>query len=551
MWKRKFRGARSIRRSQERPSRRVRLNELNSLELLDRRLLPAVTATFSAAHGVLTIVGNAHDNTVAVSRNAGGMIHVNSGAVRVRGGRPTFANTKLIQVFGLGGNDNLSLDETHGALPKANIFGGAGNDTISGGSGNDVLMGGSGNDILLGKGGNDLLFGGDGNDTMVFNGSNASENIDVSANGSRVRFTRSIANVVMDLSTVEAIDFNALGGADTITVNDLTGTDLTQLNLDLSAGAAPGTGDGLADTVILTGTNDADNIQVVGAGTNFAVSGLPVFVTVSGSEGANDQLVVNALGGDDFVSAFGLPAETVQVTVDGGDGNDQIIGGDGNDVLQGGDGNDFIDGGRGNDLAFLGTGDDTFRWDPGDGSDTVEGQAGHDTMRFSGSNASENIDISANGSRVRLSRDVGTVTMNLNGIEGINLNALGGADTITVNDLTGTDLTQLNLNLADVAGSGNGDSQADAVIVNGTNGDDAIQILTVDDGTIISVAGLFPVVDITGAEGADDKLTINALGGNDVVDASNLPANLIGLTLIGGPGLDELDGGPGDNILIQ
>ena len=55
-------------------------------------------------------------------------------------------------------------------------------------------------------------------------------------------------------------------------------------------------------------------------------------------------------------------------------------------------------------------------------------------MVFNGSDASEKFDISANGSRVRLTRDVGGVTLDLNGIETIDLNALGGADTITVND---------------------------------------------------------------------------------------------------------------------
>ena len=89
-------------------------------------------------------------------------------------------------------------------------------------------------------------------------------------------------------------------------------------------------------------------------------------------------------------------------------------------------------------MAFLGKGDDTFVWNPGDGSDTVEGQAGTDTPLFNGSNVGENIDISANGDRVRLFRDVGNVTMDLHGVEHIQLNALGGADTITVNDLTGT-----------------------------------------------------------------------------------------------------------------
>ncbi len=48
---------------------------------------------------------------------------------------------------------------------------------------------------------------------MVFNGSNVSEQISVSANGSRVRLTRDVANITMDLNGVENVDFNALGGA--------------------------------------------------------------------------------------------------------------------------------------------------------------------------------------------------------------------------------------------------------------------------------------------------------------------------------------------------
>ena len=58
-------------------------------------------------------------------------------------------------------------------------------------------------------------------------------------------------------------------------------------------------------------------------------------------------------------------------------------------------------------MASLGAGNDTFVWNPGDGSDIVEGQAGADTLQFNGSNIGENIDISANGSRIRLTRDIG------------------------------------------------------------------------------------------------------------------------------------------------
>src|SRR4051812_35013948 len=120
MWKRKFRGTHTSRPGRQRPSRRVRLVELTGFGLLDRRVLPAVTATFAAAQGVLTVIGDAQNNTIAVSRDAAGSILINSGAVTVLGGKATVVNTKLIQLFGLSGNDNLSLSETNGALPQAN-----------------------------------------------------------------------------------------------------------------------------------------------------------------------------------------------------------------------------------------------------------------------------------------------------------------------------------------------------------------------------------------------------------------------------------------------
>ena len=78
------------------------------------------------------------------------MILVNGGAVATTGGTATVANTSLIQVFGQSGNDSLALNEASGALPRANVFGGIGNDVLTGGSGNDMLFGQSGNDILLG-----------------------------------------------------------------------------------------------------------------------------------------------------------------------------------------------------------------------------------------------------------------------------------------------------------------------------------------------------------------------------------------------------------------
>ena len=77
------------------------------------------------------------------------------------------------------------------------------------GDGDDTFVWNPGDD-------NDTLEGQAGFDTMLFNGANVAENIDIWRTAPRVLFTRDIANVMMDLNDVESIDFNARGGADTI-----------------------------------------------------------------------------------------------------------------------------------------------------------------------------------------------------------------------------------------------------------------------------------------------------------------------------------------------
>src|SRR5262249_60092429 len=72
-------------------------------------------------------------------------------------------------------------------------------------------------------------------------------------------------------------------------------------------------------------------------------------------------------------------------------------------------------------------------------------------------------------------RDVGSVSMDLDGIERIELAAAGGADTVTVSDLTGTDVTQVAIDLA-AAGRNAGDGQSDQVILAATAGHDHITI---------------------------------------------------------------------------
>src|SRR5690348_814751 len=357
----------------------------------------ATTATFIPNAKQLTVIGDSLKNSVTLSRDAAGKILVNGGAVAVQGGTPTVANTSLMQVFGQAGDDTIALDEANGALPAANLFGGNGNDTLIGGSGNDQLFGQAGNDILLGKGGNDLLFGGDGNDTL----------------------------------TGGAGDDQVFGqaGDDRMIWNPGDGTDLFE------------GGDG-NDTAVVNGGNGAETFTITPNGTRVRfdrITPAPFTLDI----GTTENLVLNAGGGDDIITAQNGLANLIKLTIDGGDGNDQITGGDGDDTLFGGNGDVIVTGGRGSDTAQLGAGNDTFVWNPGDGSDTVDGGDGADTLQFNGANIAEKINITAAGQHhVQFTRDVANITMDLNHIETIDFNALGGADLITVGDLTGTDVTQ-------------------------------------------------------------------------------------------------------------
>jgi len=246
------------------------------------------------------------------------------------------------------------------------------------------------------------------------------------------------------------------------------------------------------------------------------------------------KIAVKALAGNDVVridEGNGAFTDTIPTTIDGGDGNDTISGGKGIETLLGGRGNDSIDGNGGNDRGLLGAGNDTFVWDPGDGSDTVEGQNGTDTMVFNGANVGETVDLSANGNRLKFFRNPGNITMDTAGVERVDFNALGGADVVTVNDLTGTDVTSVNVDLAGTLGGATGDGQADRIVVNGTNGNDAIDAS--GDAGLVKVSGLAPTIKILHSQIANDRLEVNTLAGRDTVNTIGLAAGAIQLFVDG------------------
>jgi hypothetical protein len=172
-------------------------------------------------------------------------------------------------------------------------------------------------------------------------------------------------------------------------------------------------------------------------------------------------------------------------------------------------------------------GNDTLVWNPGDGNDLVEGQAGAgDTMEFNGAAGAEIFEASAAvGGRLRFTRNLGNIVMDVGTTEEIDLNALGGADLATVNNLAGTDVTKANIDLALAIGGGAGDAAADIVTVNGTIGSDNVAVAA--NAGVVDVTGLFTAVGISNSEVANDTLAINTLDGNDNVAIDGGVAALI------------------------
>jgi hypothetical protein len=422
-------------------------------------------------------------------------------------------------------------------LIKLGIDGGAGNDTINGGDGSEALLGGDGNDAVDGNRGDDTGFLGAGDDsfrwdpgdgsdvvegqadtdTLLFNGAGVVENFDVSANGPRVRFFRDAANITMDLDDTERIDVQALGGADNAVVNDITGTDLKLVAFDLEAAIGGGAGDGAADSITVNGTAGPDVIDVTAAGGVVDVDGSPAEVTIEHSEAANDKLTVNGLAGADTITGGPGLAALIQLVINGGT---EV------DVLTGGDGPDRIVGQQQNDSMLGGAGNDTLVWNPGDGNDLIEGQAGaNDAMEFNGSAGDELFAASAIGNRLQFTRNLGNIVMDVGTTERVELRTLGGADATTVNNLTGTDVTKANIDLAGAIGGTAGDGAIDIVTVNGT--DDPDNVAVAANAGVVDVTGLFTAVGISHSEVANDTLAIKTLGGNDNVAIGGGVAGLI------------------------
>ena len=292
----------------------------------------------------------------------------------------------------------------------------------------------------------------------------------------------------MDLVDVEHIGFDAFGGADSVVVTDLTGTDAESVDVDLAAvgGAGDGQPDSViargggrrrrvrgelvtgrraacprwpwtstsrggepattgviaeggagSDTVRYSGTDGDDAIPVFANGTAAAVAPLGVARI---DAAAVESLVLLGLDGEDTITAVGNLARAHQLTMDGGDGDDTLRGGNGADLLLGG-------------TTAKTSSTATRAWTrrrwaaattpssgiPATATTSSRAREAPTGSTSTGAGVGENLEVSANGPRVRVTRNIANIVMDLDDVERLAFHVFAGMDNVVVNDLAGTD----------------------------------------------------------------------------------------------------------------
>ena len=473
-------------------------------------------------------------------------IQVNAGVladVEIEGG---VGNDALLS-FGSGrstlrGGDGDDL--LYGGDGDDTMFGGSGNDELSAGNGNNTLHGDAGNDIIRGGNDVDTAHGGDGDDTIdTYDGNDV-----VTGGNGNDRITTGKGDDLIDGGDGDD-EIYAGAGADTVIGGpgrDFVdaGEDDDTVFGDLGQ-VAGGTRSTLSPTV---GARDV----IFGRGGNDVIFGGAANDDIYGEAG--DDVLLGDFG---TVSATLIASAGTQGGVDllvGSSGNDVLIGGADGDTLRGDDGNDVLlgDFGRvtatvvestdtasgGNDQLFGDAGADTVVG--GVGSDTVRGGSGNDQL------AGDSANIAINGLNFLLtSTDTAT----------------GGNDTVSGD--SGDDIL--------VGGAGkdtlSGNSGRDLLV-----GDNA-EVLFTESGRMLRMMstattdGDDDLLDVTGSEGADFLVggvgqdTLNGgpgsnadvlLGDHGVIhgDDGSAQAWHVYTTAPGNGDIDQLNGGPGDDVIL-
>ncbi|WP_281019006.1 MULTISPECIES: hypothetical protein [unclassified Minwuia] len=444
------------------------------------------------------------------------------------------------------------------------LFGGAGDDTLTGGTSADLLDAGTGANTLSGGAGDDRIVGGVGIDRAVYVGDQSGFRQTVDDTSGEITLADTVGAEGTDTLTAEIdeIDFNgtlfdiALGdAADNALTGDANNNFLAGRGGDDTLSGGDGndflTGGSGIDTAIFSGV-------APGFIANVSADGLTVVLQDTvGSEGTDTlstDIEILDFGGTGLNTTFGtggndaLTQDNGGAVAVGGDGNDTIIGGDGSDVQFGGAGQDSLSGGAGGDTLLGEEGDDTLTGGSGDdvfsggsGADLaifataiedVVGQANADGSGFTIVTAAEGTDtINSDVERVTFAAETFDLSIATDNAENQTLGdgndihaALGGNDTISAG--AGRD--------AVLAGDGNDD-------VSGNAGQDT---LLGESGNDTLTGGVGNDV-LSGGDGAADRVVYAGAVGDFTFSANDDGSAITITDTVTGDvdeGTDQLDG---------
>lgn len=291
-----------------------------------------------------------------------------------------------------------------------------------------------------------------------------------------------------------------------------------------------------------------------------ALPGNPTFAGVRLNMGGGNDLVlgeVPAVVPGIPSSSFGVDFGTtnVNITANGGAGNDTLRGGNGRDILNGEAGNDVLEGNRNRDTLDGGIGDDDLIGDNLDFNPV--GGLGNDEF---------DVDTTNNANLA------GNITIINADIENIDLNGGSGNDTVDNRAFTDVSTRVAATNTVTISvstGAGNDTVFSQLCVIPGTTvnltenlnggaGSDTISYAGFTDPVSVNLAtgvnngcdNLTSFENVTGGSG-DDILVgdgganvINGGDGNDVISGGGGAD-----TLNGGNGDDEIDGGAGNDTI--
>jgi Ca2+-binding RTX toxin-like protein len=472
---------------------------------------------------VVTFVGTEADDTVTSG----------SDTVTVNGVTVTVGNTNFAQleVITLGGDDNVDLDLDLTGVHKVvdlgagdddldasgmqdgDFFGGIGNDVIVGsplpdrifgGAGNDILIGGGGVDFVYGQDGNDVIggaaigsddpgddffFGGAGSDTFIWepgdgldtiNGGDdgddffefrgrgtVGDNLTLTADNGHVgaEFFDGTTLFDIDVAGVEAFLIAPGNGAPAdVVIEDLFTTEAVIIDVELPVA-------GLLDDVTIHGREAEDDIHISPDGQLVSVQGLKYDVLIDNGVVAEDRLIVNGFGADDVIKATPGAEALIDITLNGGIGDDFLSA---DAIINGGPGNDFLQGGVGNDAINGNAGEDTIVG--GAGNDVIDGGPGFDTILIQGTSGADVIDV--------FQAAPTTLNHTVNGVAEVDTLVLAaGVRTVEEAKIVGGDGADLiRVNWLDAHGV---NANVDSLRMTVEGGSDATsdRLVVVDDGT--------------------------------------------------------------------